>query len=204
MEDYTTDSEATSVTFMSYDSTGLNSVKYKWICDICEEFDVDYISIQEHFKKTQSIDKYFRDSFKDYIIRGYRPPGQDSGRCKAGLAQLSRGVYSVKKERVTTRGFRIQAQVLNMPTSRLLWVNTYMPTNPRRLTEYDNFELQEVLMEVETILSSSSYTDVIWGGDLNWDMSRETYFAKTLSAFVARLGLVSLWSKYPDLHIPTQ
>ena len=200
MENYTTDTEVTSVTFMSYNSTGLNSVKCKWICDICEEFDVDYISIQEHFKKTQSIDKYFRDNFKQYnsyIIPGYRPPGQDSGRCKAGLAQLSRGVYSVKKERVTTRGFRVQAQVLNMPTSRLLWINTYMPTDPRRLTEYDDFELQEVLLEVETILSSSNYTDVIWGGDLNWDMSRETYFAKTLSAFVARLGLVSLWSKYP-------
>ena len=52
-------------------------------------------------------------------------------------------------------------------------------------------------MEVETILSSGSYTEVIWGGDLNWDMSRETYIAKTLSAFVARFGLVSLWSKYP-------
>ena len=112
MENYTTDTEVTSVTFMSYNSTGLNSVKCKWICDICEEFDVDYISIQEHFKKTQSIDKYFRDNFKhynSYIIPGYRPPGQDSGRCKAGLAQLSKGVYSVKKDRVTTRGFREQA-----------------------------------------------------------------------------------------------
>jgi hypothetical protein len=64
--------------------------------------------------------------------------GQDSGRCKARLAQLSKKVYSVKKDRVTTRGFRIQAQVLNMPTCKLLWLNTYMPTDPKRLTEYDD------------------------------------------------------------------
>ena len=200
MDSITSDTEVTSVTFMSYNSTGLSSVKCRWICDICDEFDVDYLSLQEHFKKTNSIDKYFRDNFKNYnsyIVPGYRPPGQDSGRCKAGLAQLSRGIYSVKKDRVTTRGFRLQAQILNMPTCKVLWLNTYMPTDPRRLTEYDDFELREVLVEVEAIISSNSYTDIVWGGDMNWDMSRVTYFARTMSAFVERLGLVSLWSRYP-------
>ena len=126
--------EETLVTFMSYNSTGISSVKCKWICDICDEYDVDYLAIQEHFKKTKSIDKYFRDNFhgyNSYVIPGYRPPGQDSGRCKAGLAQLSKKFYCVKKDRVTTRGFRIQAQVLNMPTCKLLWLNTYMPTDIR-------------------------------------------------------------------------
>ena len=54
-----------------------------------------------------------------------------------------------------------------MPTCRLLWLNTYMHTDPKRITEYDDFELQEVLVEVEAILSTCSYTDVIWGGDIN-------------------------------------
>ena len=193
-------SEVTTVTFMSYNSTGISSVKCKWICDICDEYDVDYLAIQEHFKKTKSIDKYFRDNFhgyNSYVIPGYRPPGQDSGRCKAGLAQLSKKFYCVKKDRVTTGGFRIQAQVLNMPTCKLLWLNTYMPTDPQRVTEYDDTDLQEVLLEVETILSSSNYTDVIWAGDLNWDMKRATYFSRTMYAFVERLGLVSLWSNHP-------
>ena len=192
--------EVAPVTFMSYNSTGISSVKCKWICDICDELDVDYLAIQEHFKKTKSLDKYFRDNFKgysSYVIPGYRSPGQESGRCKAGLAQLSKKSYSIKKERITTQGFRIQAQVLNMPTSRLLWVNTYMPTDPKRLTEYDDSDLQEVLLEVNTILSCSNYTDVIWSGDLNWDMSRATYFSKTMGDFVEKLGLVSLWSIHP-------
>ena len=168
---------------------------------------MDYLAIQEHFKKTKTIDKYFRDNFRgynSYVVPGYRSPGQDSGRCKAGLAQLSRKAYSVKKDRVTTKGFRIQAQVLNMPTSKLLWMNTYMPTDPKRMTEYDDSDLQEVLLEIENILSGCTYTDVLWAGDLNWDMSRLTYFSKTMASFVEKLGLVSLWSgnpvKYTYMH----
>ena len=185
---------------MSCNSAGISTVKCKWICDICDEFDVDYLAIQEHFKKTKTIDKYFRDNFRgysSYVIPGYRAPGQDSGRCRAGLAQLSNKSYSVKKERITTKGFRIQAQVLCMPNCRLLWMNTYMPTDPKRLTEYDDSDLQEVLLEVETILSCCNYTDVIWSGDLNWDMSRVTYFSRTMAKFVEKLGLVSLWSSKP-------
>ena len=81
-----------------------------------------------------------------------------------------------------------------MPTCRLLGLNTYMPTDPKRITVYDDFELQEVLVEVEAILSSCSYTDVIWGGDINWELSRLTYFARNMTAFVERLWLVLLWS----------
>ena len=73
MEGSNNEPEVTHVTFMSYNSTGINSVKCKWICDICEEFDVDYFAIQEHFKKTKSIDKYFRDNFKGYTL--YVIPG---------------------------------------------------------------------------------------------------------------------------------
>ena len=45
---------------------------------------------------------------------------------------------------------------------------------------------------------------MIWAGDLNWDMSRLTYFSKTMDSFVEKLGLVSLWSgnpvKYTYMH----
>ena len=92
---------ASSVTFMSYNSTGLSSVKCQLIQEICDEKDVDYLSIQEHFKQnSKSLDKFFRDNFKysySYVIPAHRRPGQDTGRAKAGLAQLSKKVISVKK-----------------------------------------------------------------------------------------------------------
>ena len=87
--------------------------------------------------------------------------------------------------------------MLNMPTCKILWLNTYMPTDPQRIHDYDDSDLREILLEVEAILASCSYTDVIWAGDLNWDMSRVTKFSRTMAAFMDRLGLVSLWSQHP-------
>ena len=56
-----------SVTFMSYNPTGLSSVKCQWLQEVCDENDVDYISIQEHFKQSsKSLDKFFRDNFREY------------------------------------------------------------------------------------------------------------------------------------------
>ena len=191
---------AIPVTFMSYNSTGLSSVKCNWVQEICDENDVDYISIQEHFKQnSKSLDKYFRTNFKDhysYVIPAHRSPGQDSGRARAGIAQLSRKSISVKKDRVVSRSFRIQAQVLNFPSCRLLWINTYLPTDPQRVN-YDDTELMEVLEELELLLSTVEFTDVLWSGDLNWDMVRVTQFSRRMHDFIERMGLVSLWSQNP-------
>ena len=121
-------------TFMSYNSTGMTSIKCQWINEICSEYDVDYISIQEHFKSSKSTDRFFRDMYKEYysyVIPGHRTPGQDSGRAKGGIAQLSRKSLAVKKDRVATHNYRIQAQVLNFTSCRILWINSYMPTDPQ-------------------------------------------------------------------------
>ena len=185
-----------TVTFMSYNSTGLDSAKAKFTTDICEDYDVHFLAIQEHFKFVNS-DKYFKREFREYssyVIPGHRGPGQVTGRAKAGLAQLCRREVDVKKVRVATTGFRIQAQVLQLPTSRVLWLNTYLPTDPQ-LQQYDDGELQELLMEVRNIISQ--FDDIVWGSDLNWDPVRNNQFSRTLAQFIAETGLVSLWEHFP-------
>ena len=67
-----------------------------------------------------------------------------TGRAKAGLAELCKREYDVKKVRVSNSGFRTQAQVLELPTTRVLWLNTYLPTDPK-LQNYDDGDLKEVL-----------------------------------------------------------
>ena len=164
------------VTFMSYNTTGMNTVKCQWISELCNEKNVDYLAIQEHFKCTKSVDKYFRDSYKDYysyVIPGFRSSGQDNGRAKAGLAQLSRKTVAIKKDRVITRNSRIQAQTLNFPCTKILWINTYMPTDPQTVGQYDADELVEVLREVEDIINHTQFNDVIWAGDMNWQRISE-------------------------------
>ena len=158
------------ITFMSYNSTGLDSAKVRFSTDLCDEYEVDFLAIQEHFKFVNT-DKFFKRSFSDYNIYvkpGYRAPGQCTGRAKAGLAQLIRKEYNIKKSRVKTTGFRVQAQVLELPNSRVLWLNTYLPTDPQ-LQHYDDGELQEVLEEVRNIFRTEQFDDIVWGSDLNWD-----------------------------------
>ena len=140
------------------------------------------------------------------MIPGHRPVGQDNGRASGGLAQLSRRDIAIKKDRVVTRNYRIQGQILNLPSGRLLWLNTYFPTDPQLVGEYDDSVLQEVLAEVECIVNQTDFTDIVWGSDLNWDMDRKTYFAARVREFVDRLGLEPVWSHHPVdyTHIHTE
>ena len=178
-----------TTTFMSYNSTGLDSAKIRFSLDLCEEYDVDFLAIQEHFKFVNT-DRYFKSGFVDfssYVIPGHRSPGQMMGRAKAGLAQLCSKKYDVKRVRVGATGFRVQAQVIETPSCRILWLNTYLPTDPQ-LQRYDDRELQEVLTEVKRILQTAQYDDVVWGSDLNWDPSRNTQFSRSLASFVQETG----------------
>ena len=40
--------------FMSYNSTGMNSIKADWIRNLYKLTKCDFVSIQEHFKKNSS------------------------------------------------------------------------------------------------------------------------------------------------------
>ena len=185
-------------TFMSYNSTGFSTLKTKWLRDLINVTNADFISIQEHFKKTKSIEEYFANEFphhSSFIVPGHREPGNDSGRPKGGLAMLSSKQKKVNKVRVKTSHFRIQAQVLTFPKTRLLWINTYMPTDPQTFL-YDDTELMEVLNEVENILKTEDFDDVIWIGDMNWDRKRVTGFCEVMENFVRKLGLVDVWDKF--------
>ena len=188
-----------TVNFMGYNSTGIDKQKCGWIRELCDVTSASYVSIQEHFRIAKTTDKYFSDQFdkfNTYVMPGHRAKGQDSGRPKAGLAQLSRKDLDIRRDRIVTKSYRIQAQILNFSNTRLLWLNTYWPTDPQNAT-LDDSELLEVLAEVETIMDNAQYDDVVWHGDLNWDMSRNTEFANIMQRFVSKIGVVSLWERHP-------
>ena len=180
-----------TVNFVSYNSTGMNSIKSDWIRELSKVTKTDYLSIQEHFKKTKSVDNYFKEQFNDftsYVIPAYRDKCQDSGRPKGGLAQLTNKILQVKSQRISTKNFRNQAQILHFPSTKLLWINSYLPNDPRTIN-FDDTELVEVLTEVEHIMDTSDFDDVCWNGDLNWDMNRQTGLSATMASFTERLGI---------------
>ena len=153
-----------TISFMSYNFTGFITHKTKWLRDLVDLTNVDFISIQEHFKKTKGIEDYFANEFPKYspfVVPGYREPGVDSGRPKGGLAMLSTKQKKLYKFRMKTSSFRIQAQILTFPNSRLLWINTYLPTDPQTAVYYED-DLFKVLNEIETMLDNEAFDDIVW------------------------------------------
>ena len=196
----------TSATFLSYNPTGLNALKCDWLNNLLELVDVTYVSIQEHFLTARTIEKIFMEQFHDYnsyIIPGFRNDGINGGRPKAGLAQLSKASVSVRKERVLIDSKRVQAQILNFPSSRLLWINAYFPTDPGTIT-FDDRELMEVLNAIEGILDTAQFDDVLLAADMNWDLTRQTGFALSVRQFLNRVNLCSIWESksinYTHIH----
>ena len=54
-----------STTFMSFNTTGLDSAKITFSNDLCDECDVDFLGIQEHFRFV-NVDNFFKSGYVDY------------------------------------------------------------------------------------------------------------------------------------------
>ena len=105
---------------------------------------IDFCSIQEHFKKNKG--SFFKDNFNNFdtsFTPAYREKERDSGRAKGGLAQLSSTKYKVKTVKIPTKNFRLQAQILHFPNTVLLWINSYLPTDPLTV-RFNDEELAEL------------------------------------------------------------
>ena len=164
------------VSFLSYNSIGINEAKFKWINDLIATTNSSFIGIQEHFRKSKTTEDLFVKNFptnKCHIQLGHRASGQETGRPKGGLAHLSCKKLNIKTRSINIDNFRIQAQVLEFPASKLLWLNTYFPTDPQ-LLNFDDTELLETLRDIEKIMDDTEYDDVILAGDINWDNRRNS------------------------------
>ena len=188
------------ITILSYNSTGFNSVKAQWIRDLMDTTGAKMLGVQEHFKNTQSIQRLFKTEFPkcdSVVVPAYREQGRDTGRAKGGLAQIrDKSLDGVKSQRVQVDSWRLQAQILHFGDWRLLWVNVYFPTDPKVLN-FNEAELLVVQGELEAILNQGGYDGCICGGDFNYDSRRKSGFARSMADFFERVGLVSVWEKFP-------
>ena len=188
-----------SVNFLSYNSTGLSPLKTQWIRDLTETCSANFIGIQEHFKRTKSLNNFFRKefcNFDSYVLPAYREEGRDTGRAQGGLAQLcSKALRGVKKEKVLTGSWRIQAEILHFGDFRLLWANVYFPCDPR-IVNFDEAELLQVQNELRKVLDNGGYDGCLCAGDWNYDARRTSGFARSMSKFLEDVGLVSVWEKF--------
>ena len=78
-------------------------------------------------------------------------------------------------------------------------LNCYFPPDPQTII-YNDDELSEMQNEIETILNSTEYDDVIIGCDSNWDKVRQSGFSVSMERWVNRIGLVDLWNEFPGVQ----
>ena len=188
-----------SVKFISYNSTGMNSVKTNWIRDLIDVCGAHFMGIQEHFKETRSLNNFFKKQFPKFdctAVPAHREEFRDTGRGKGGLAQLFAKGSGVQRMSLPTPGWRLQAQILRFGGWRLLWVNSYFPTDPRILN-FDESELLAVQAELEAVLEHGGYDGCLVSGDFNYDARRNSGFCRSMADFLARVGLVSVWEQHP-------
>ena len=153
--------------------------------------------LQEHFKATKNVDSFFKNNFKHYdsfVIPAQRENYQTSGRAKGGLSQMTRKSLNIKKERLETKSWRIQAQIVHISSYKFLWINTYLPTDPLTIV-FDDRELDIVLMELENLIEKHSNIDWVIGGDLNFEPKRTTGFTSKINYFMEKHDLCSIWDK---------
>ena len=58
----------------------------------------------------------------------------------------------------------------------------YFPTDSQ-LQNFDETDINETLYEVENIMENYAFNDIIIGGDMNWEMSRNTGFSRSILLF---------------------
>ena len=187
------------VNFVSYNSTGLNEVKIKWIRDLCFATSSSFVGIQEHFRKNKNIDETFASGFPEhncYVVPGHRDSGQDRGRPKGGLAQLINRTFDIKVTTINCDNFRLQAQIISFPNTTLLWMNVYFPTDSQNLNS-DTTELVTTLKVIENVMDNNTFDDILIQGDLNWDSRRDSGHSLIMKEFTERIGVKSVWERFP-------
>ena len=118
-------------------------MKIDWIQNLIKTCNIDDLQIQEHFKSSKSVETFFWQKFCDndsFVITAHTDPFQEMGRAKGGLTQLAAKKLDIKKERIKTKNWRLQAQILHVGNYKLMWINCYCPTDPQTI-QYDNIDL---------------------------------------------------------------
>ena len=102
--------DSKTINLISYNSTGLDMAKVKWINELLETFDVDLFQLQEHFKAIKTVDNYFKKNFSDFdsfVFPAIRDNENHAGRPKGGLSQFVKKDGKFKKERISSNSWHV-------------------------------------------------------------------------------------------------
>ena len=196
------DKSEDDVLFLSYNSTGFNLQRAEFLTDLITILGRDrcLISLQEHFLMSRSLKK-IEESLPDnlciYSVAAFKEFDIRRGRGKGGLSMI----WPKRLDKYITRlpiktSKRVQACMLNLPGCRILWLNTYFPTDPQT-QNFDDTDLRETIAAIKAILDNNEHDEVLWQGDLNADFLRNSKYVQVVKEAIEEINVKSVWNKYP-------
>lgn len=179
-------------------SRNKNCIKY-----ILETESPDFLCIQESWlldnrlSEIESLDRSYLTKGKS----GVDPEKQIIiGRPQGGLITMYKSSFQNAVNVIPCSSRRLYVVKLNINNENVLIANVYMPCD-RGDMYIVNQEFQDVINEIEMLISSGNFTRLILVGDWNCDFSRNTAHVTYLKNFMSRYNLLNGWdhkNAYPD------
>ena len=181
---------------ISYNPTGFNSQKANFINFLINSMNIDIFVVQEHMHLRQNVYKIQNEfpNFESFIIPAYKSNNcVHSGRPSGGLGIFWRKPLNCNVKLIKhPDSLRVQAIEL---CDNYLLINAYFPTDPQ-VANFDDFNLLKCIEDVKWFINSFPNHKIIFAGDMNLDLSRNTRFVNIMREFFLNCNLISVWSSF--------
>ena len=113
-----------------------------------------------------------------------------------GLATIIPKGWSNYTTILSIQSWRIQPLLTKVNKKSFLVINSYFLTDPRTIGG-GNIELENVLAEISSIISSNNFDSVYLVGDFNCNFLRNSSHVESVKTFMTNLNFHSLWRDFP-------
>ena len=187
------------LSIISYNLTGWSNFKAEIVTELLNEHKALICVLQEHFQLDKNL--YKLDCFDGYEVFSIPAVKNNNfvnrGRPSGGLSFIYHqqlGKYATPLR--VPGSSRVQGLKVVLPNSPFLFINTYLPNDPRTL-DFDDSQLINTLEDIKYLINlvDNSYTLVL-SGDLNTDFSRDTTFVNIVRDFCNEINVDSVWNTF--------
>ena len=154
------DNSKDDVLFLSYNSTGFNPQRAEFLTELLSILGQDkfLLSLQEHFLMSRFLDrieKLLPDNLCVYSVAAFKEEDIRRGRGKGGLSMIWPKCLDKFITRIPSKSTkRVQACLINFPRTKILWLNSYFPTDPQT-PNFDDSELRETLAAIKKVIENN-------------------------------------------------
>ena len=184
------------ISIISYNSRGFNKCKQDFVKMLpCLNGDAPTIVCNQENFLLKNNDYFVRQTLPNHHIV-FKPAVKEGleGRPMCGMFIAIPMLFKDKIDEVKVNSFRIQSIILSLPSSKLLIINTYFPTDPK--SDFDESDLLQLLSDIRRVIEDTDFDNVIWTGDINADFRRNTKFVRIVEDFISELNIRKSWNRF--------